>query len=399
MISALNRLQPLNGNKLTRVVCSLFCLFLQFTNLTAQNNTYTKDTLHIAVLMPFCSKEIFTDELSPKSALGNACRSYFEGLKMGLDSMSKNGINLIVHVFDTKNDTVYFKQLLKKNEVLNANLIIGPVVAAGQQIMKKFSSEAHIYHISPLLTLTKSKIEDPYLVCMNPDLESYADIYLKQLYQAGNTDINLVVFSGKGKNDKIISNRLNKIKAEYPSFNIQCLDIDKNSNYKNYYNLNKTNLVWIDSENEFQVNSTLKLLADTTQFIDVHVIGNKKWLEYNAINYPLWKHLDVTLLSPYFLATDSKIGSNCIELFKEIYNKEPDEYAVAGFDQALLLVDGLAKNKGVFNPSEMSNRMSLVGSEYLIGSKPNNKGYQNNYLNQCKFNEAFIWINAAKTTK
>jgi hypothetical protein len=395
MISALNRLQPLNGNK----IILFFCLLIQFNGLIAQNSTYTKDTLQLAVLMPFCSKEILVDELSPKSALGNACRSYFEGFKLGLDSMSKNGIHLTVHVFDTKNDTNYFKQLLKKSEVLNANLIIGPVVAAGQQLMKTFSNEAHIYHVSPLLTLTKSKIEDPFLVCMNPDLESYADIFLKQLYLAGNTDINLVVYSGKGKNDKIISNRLNKIKSEYPGFSIQCLDIDKNSNYKNYYNLNKTNLVWIDSENEFQVNSTLKLLADTNQFIDVHVIGNKKWLEYNAINYPLWKHLDVTLLSPYFLALDTKITTNCIELYKEIYNKEPDEYAISGYDQALLLIDNLANNNGVFNPTKKQNNTVLVGSEYLIGPKPNNKGYQNNYLNQCKFDDAFNWINASKTSK
>lgn len=399
MILALNRPQPLNGNNFLKFVLVIFALVLQFNRLAAQNNTYTKDTLHLAVLMPFCSKEILADELSPKAALGNACRSYFEGLSMGLDSMSKNGINIQVHVFDTKNDTVFFKQLLKKNEVLNANLIIGPVVLAGQQIMKNFSQEAHVYHVSPLLTLTKSKIEDPYLICMNPDLESYADIFLKQLYQEGNSDINLVVYSGKGKNDKIIANRLNKIKSDYPGFSIQCLDIDKSINYKNYYQLNKTNFVWIDSENEYQVNSTLKLLADTTQFLNVHVIGNKKWLDYSAINYPLWKNLDVTILSPYFLATGTKTTHYCIELYKEIYNKEPDEYAVAGFDQAILIVDHLAKNKGQFNPNMTQNRSCLVGSEYLIGGKPHNKGYQNNYLNRCKFNEQFEWINAAKTTK
>ncbi len=399
MISAQNHPQRLNGNKLLIVFLSIFCLLSQIKEACSQNTSYTKDTLHLAVLMPFCSKEILADELSPKSALGNACRSYFEGLTIGLDSMSKNGIHIITHVFDTKNDTLYFKQLLKKNEVLNANLIIGPVVAVGQQIMKKFSDEAHIYHVSPLLTLTKSKIEDPYLICMNPDLESYADIYLKQCYQSGQTDINLVVFSGKGKNDKIIANRLNKIKSEYPSFSIQCLDIDKNIHYKNYYQLNKTNLVWIDSENEFQVNSTLKILADTTQFIDIQVIGTKKWLDYNANNYPLWKKLDVTLLSPYFLETTGKLTTQFIELFKEIYNREPDEYAVAGYDQAILLIDALAKNNGKFRVDQNKKNEALVGSEYLIGSKPHNKGYQNNYLNQCKFNEEFMWINAAKTTK
>jgi hypothetical protein len=399
MISALNPLQPLNGNNYLRSLCIAFVLAFQLFKVNAQQTAYSKDTLNLAVLMPFCSKEILSNELSPKSALGNACRSYFEGLSLGLDSMSKNGIPIQVNVFDTKNDTVYFKQLLKKNEILNANLIIGPVVAIGQQLMENFSKQSKIYHVSPLLTLTKSKIEDPYLICMNPDLASYADIVLEQLKKEGHTNINLVVFSGKGKNDKIISSRINKIKNNYPDFQIQCLEIDKNINYKNYYNLDKTNLVWIDAENEFLVNSTLKLLADTSQFIDIHVIGNRKWLEYNAINFPLWKHLDVTILSPYFLSSDNKLTQDFIEKYKEMYNKEPDEYAIAGFDQALVLVDNMAKNEGHFNPIALKNRQVLVGSEYVIGPKPHNKGFQNNYLNQCKFNANFEWINAVKYIK
>lgn len=399
MISALNHLQPLNGSKILRGLSIAFVLTFQLLKVNAQQNLYSKDTLNLAVLMPFCSKEILSNELSPKAALGNACRSYFEGLSLGLDSMSKNGIPIQVNVFDTKNDTVYFKQLLKKNEILNANLIIGPVVAIGQQLMENFSKQSQIYHVSPLLTLTKSKIEDPYLICMNPDLESYADIVLEQLKKDGHTNINLVVFSGKGKNDKIISSRINKIKNNYPGFQIQCLDIDKHINYKNYFKLDKTNLVWIDAENEFLVNSTLKLLADTTQFIDIHVIGNRKWLDYNAINFPLWKHLDVTILNPYFLANESKVAQDCIEKYKEIYNKEPDEYAIAGFDQALFFIDNLAKNDSQFNPNALKNRQVLVGSEYSIGPKPHNKGFQNNYLNQCKFDANFEWINAVKSSK
>ncbi|MFY8021325.1 MAG: ABC transporter substrate-binding protein, partial [Bacteroidia bacterium] len=205
MISVQNHQQQLNGNKiLISLIVTLYLLLLGVSAFASEKKPYTTDTIQVAIVMPFCSKELLNNPSSPKALLGNACREYYQGLELGLDSIRNLGIPVNVSVYDTKNDSNTFKQILRKNQVLNADIIIGPVVSEAQKIMTNYSSQAKIYHVSPLLTMTKSKVEDPYLISVNPDLDNYADIFLEQLKINGEEKSNIIVLYGKGKNEKII---------------------------------------------------------------------------------------------------------------------------------------------------------------------------------------------------
>lgn len=395
MISALNHLRQLNGNKIPRIAVLVF-LFIILCNqiLAEEKKQYTTDTIQVAIIMPFCSKELLTKPTSEKSLLGNACREYYQGLELGLDSIKNLGIPVNIYLYDSKNDSNVFKQILRKNQVLNADIIFGPVVSEAHKMMAEYSNQAKIYHISPLLTMTKSKVEDPYLISVNPDLDNYADIFLEQLKINGEERANIMVLYGKGKNEKIIGNRLLALKNKYPQYQIKMMEVARYNEFKNHFSLGKNHHIIIDSDNEYLVNGALRMLSDTNQFTDIYVYGNKKWLNFKNINAQLWLQLNTKIITPLYLDNESLLSKQFIEQYFERYACEPNEFAIAGFDQCLYFLLHLAENKGKVIPDNFNKKQKLVGGTYQIAKKANGSGYENTRLNMIGFDSDFRIINS-----
>jgi len=395
MISVLSHQQLLSGSKILKSIKIFILLSLLGSNLfAADKKQYTTDTIQVAVIMPFCSKELLNNPNSEKAILGNVCREYYQGLEIGLDSIRNLGIPVNVCIYDTKNDSNTFKQILKKNQVLNADIIFGPVVSEAQKMMANYSSQAKIYHVSPLLTMTKSKVEDPYLISVNPDLDNYADIFLEQLKINGEEKANIIILYGKGKNEKVISNRMLALKNKYPLYNIKSMELARYNEFKNYFSLGKSHHVLIDSDNEYLVNGALRMLSDSNQFTDIYVYGNKKWLNFKNINAQIWSRLNIKIITPNYMDSESPIGKQFIQQYFERYACEPNEFAVSGYDQVVYFLIHLAENNGEIVPDNFNNRQKLIGATFQIRKKPNGKGYQNSKLNMIGFDSEYRIINS-----
>jgi len=387
-ILALNHPQPLNGNNMKSLFLTLFLAIGHLVH--AQ-----KDTVRVSVIMPFCSKEIRLNPASARTPIGNACREYYQGFELAMDSLETKDRIFRIGVYDSKNDSNVFKRILKKQDVINSNLIIGPVVSEAQLMMSSFSKKTGIPHISPLTTMTKSKVDDPNLIAMNPDLDNYADIFLEKLKADGELQGNIVVITGKGKNDKLIASRFQALKNKYPQFSFKSLEIGRYNEFKQHFQLGKTNHVIIDSDNEYLVGSVIRMLSDSNQFNDIHVYGNKKWLNFNAIPAPVWKRLQVTIICPIYADMGNAYTRNFFVAYKERYNTEPNEFALAGYDQGLLFLQNLAENEGRLNLDALKFQRKLSGGSYSIKPKPNGKGYQNMRLNFLMFDEEYNLVPVA----
>lgn len=341
----------------------------------------TESGYEISVIMPFCAKDLVSNPSSKNAAIGNACRTYFEGFALALDSFKNIDAPIDVKLYDTQRDSLTFKKILEKKSVQNSDLIVGPVLKEGNEMMMEFCKKNKIYHISPFLTLTKSKIDNPYMISAYPDLNYYADFVLEQIKETSNSDVNIIVITGKESNDKILSNRFLSLKTKYPSFTFKSLDISKYNEFKNLYKLGRNNKVVICSENEFLVGSTLKHLSDTTQFIDLEVFGWRKWLEFKAPNIPQMEHLGVKIISPFYMDYNDPACRLFIEKYRERYYTEPDEYAVAGYEQATYFISTLVQNHGNLQKVSEQALNKPLSNNYKIGKKPEAISLQNMQLN------------------
>lgn len=339
--------------------------------------------LQIAVILPFCGQQLLEDPQHKNAAIGNACRQYYEGFQLALDSFRFSDVKLECRVYDTKKDSLTLKKILTKKEVQQSNLIFGPLLKEGNVMMLDYCKKNKVYQVSPFVTLTKSSIPNPYLISAYPDLDFYADFMLEHI--AGSFDkgalLNLTVISGKENNDKIIQTRIQQLKSNYPYWNIRYLDVANVTNYKDYYKLGKDNIVIVNSENEFWVGSALKHISDTTQFIDLTVYGNRKWLEFKAPNVAQMQSLKVKLVSPFYMDYQDAAVKLFIERYKERFYTEPQEHAVTGYEQGLFFIGNLIKSNGDLSKLNEEEILKVLTNYYKIRSKPSGINQLNGAMN------------------
>ena len=95
-----------------------------------------KDTLNIAVLLPFYSTKndsllsfLSESEQSKEDIHKDSymALNYLEGLMIATDSLTKAGMNINLYIYDTENDTAKVQAIVESGKMKNMDLIFGPV--------------------------------------------------------------------------------------------------------------------------------------------------------------------------------------------------------------------------------------------------------------------------------
>ena len=116
------------------------------------NSDNFKDTFQIAVIYPFNISQL--EDLETKIR-NQFVLDHYMGLKLACDTLSKQGVQMKLHVYDTKNDTDVVKKVLKNPELKSMDLIIGSVYRKNMPFVSKFATENKIMCINPLSNWSK----------------------------------------------------------------------------------------------------------------------------------------------------------------------------------------------------------------------------------------------------
>jgi ABC-type branched-subunit amino acid transport system substrate-binding protein len=367
------------------IIISLFLLYFQSI---AQN----KSLIKIALLMPFCAQEINQNPNHKNADLGNACREYYQGLLIAADSLKNAGFNIEITVFDTDKDTVKFKKILNNDAVQNADFIIGPVIKEGQLMMQNFKNKKNAFHLSPLFTFTKTKINDERAISAYPDLTYYADYFVNYLNKNSSVG-NIIIMVGKDVSDKSLSNYIKQIVKPEFSLNVKQIDLSKVGDI--YKNLSKENdnFIFFASDDENQINAALKIIADTSNTFKMNTFGLRKILDFNIINTEYWLKSNLHIISPFYINYSDLLTKKFIETYRNYYETEPNEYAFVGYDQFISTISTFAQTNGSFKDLNKIATHSLLANRYLLKEKNNASGLQNSYLHILKYtNEGLMEV-------
>jgi ABC-type branched-subunit amino acid transport system substrate-binding protein len=365
-----------------RKIYLIFSLFLLYFQSIAQN----KSLIKIALLMPFCAEEINQNSNHKNADLGNACREYYQGLLIAADSLKSAGYNIEITIFDTDRDTVKFKKILMSEAVQYADFIIGPVIKEGQLMMQNFKNKKNAFHLSPLFTFTKTKINDERVISAYPDLTFYADYFVNYLNKNSSVG-NIIVLVGKDVSDKSLANYLKQIvKPELP-LKVKQIDLSKVTDI--YKNLSKEsdNYIFIASDDENQINAALKIIADTSNTYKMNTFSLRKILDFNIINTEYWLKSNLHIISPFYVDYKDLLTKKFIETYRIYYETEPNEFAFVGYDQLITTVSTFALTNGSFKDLNKMAPHSLLANRYLLKEKNNSSGLQNSYLHILKYTD------------
>jgi ABC-type branched-subunit amino acid transport system substrate-binding protein len=353
-------------------ILTFICILSLVTNTYAQTK--------VAVIMPFCSKQIIQKPNTKNSDLGNACREYYQGSLLAADSLIASGMSLSISSFDTEKDSNIFIKILKKKEIAEADLIIGPVTKEAQMAMKPYSVSKQKYHVSPLFTFTKTKVNDPYIISANPDLTYYADYALGYINNQSKNP-NIIIIQDNDPTDKVFGSRAKQLQGSFSNASFSYLDISKISDLGKYLTANKPNHIILCSNEESKVNSCLNVIIDTTGLYDISTYGFTQWMDFSSINGKLWEQCKVHILTPQFIDYSDQAVKEFIGRYRAKFYTEPSIFAFQGYDQFMFFTKNASQNKNDIKKLIEQNSYQGLCNHFKITYKQDSEGLQNANLN------------------
>lgn len=336
---------------------------------------------NIVVLMPFCSKQILANPNHSNGQLGTLSREYYQGVMIAADSLERAEIPVNVSVFDTENDSMVLVSVLKKAALKDADVILGPVMQGGNKVMTDFVKGKDIYHVSPLMTFSKTKLNDPNFISANPDLPFYAKYILRYIRDDSKDSAQIIVVSDKSGLDKTMTAAIKLWAAQNKSIKIKFVDFAKGMNMQSALSATLPNHILIPSSNENTVNAALRSIKDTALFSGVNVYGFPQWLEFKNPDYILWQQANVRIATPFFIDYSRPDVKAFIKAYRERFYTEPTEAAFKGYDQFLFFAQHVDKDGKKLMSKAEGNPQQMLHTVFDFKKQDEKSGYQNCYLN------------------
>lgn len=371
---------------------------------TAQEVVY-KDIYNVVVMVPF--------QLDKNAAIEARRRSteerelYFPtkigvdflgGVQLALDSLSKAGISVSLNVYDTYKDTGVIAKLLKKEEVLSADLIIGPFHSHCVNMVADFALENKIHMVIPVPQGNKVLFKNPYVskavTSTTSKIRGLADYIVKNY-----PDANIILVDSKIKKDEYLVKVAQTAITENLTAHFN-KPIEPKMSYVHNYEANHMKgliskdrmniVVAISKDQGFATNFMTKINGVTNSWdkysADIKVFGLDDWEYFNSIDDLYKKKLDFHYVSNKHIDYDTSMVQDFILDYREKYGYDPSDPAYMGFDVAYNYVAALAHYGSAFPENVGQIRSNGIHTKMNIEQVQEESGFENRSIYIVRYN-------------
>ena len=270
---------------------------------------------------------------------------FYEGLKLAMDSLKKEGIKGNIQIYDTNLDSTGFAKLMKKPELKNLNLIISTLHGKRLESILHFAKENNIFVVAPAMQSNTILMGNNFVSKVTPSFATQADMlgsYVAEKF----TGQNIILFNSANPKDKPYINTFRKSVNEGLARSKS--DSAKEATLttlKNFISKTKPNIVVIPSTNQsFVTEAVNKLFLDKQENKDsIIAIGMSNWLEYESLDFGYLNSLHAIISAFQFVDYNSSATKKFIQHYRDEYKTEPNENVYSGFDVCYFYMNGLSK--------------------------------------------------------
>ena len=312
-------------------------LFIPIEKKKSENNFIKSDKkFKIALLLPFYKNlndtlvASFEDkEEAEQIVLGKSkmALEFMQGIDLALDSVSRIGMKINVHVLDTRNDSAKVVEIIKSKVLDTMDLIIGPIYSRNMDLVSiKYGSDKNKILVSPLSKSSEFLKNHTSTYQINTTFKNQSKIlsdFIKEKFTSQNIIIcydeaekGLALYMER-KLDKSKNNilKMNMIYTHIDSIREQFLD---------------TQIVILPSNNRAFVSRMLGTLGGIDSVFTVFGLSNIK--NYDHLDIENLMHLDTHFPDPYYFNPNSKRDSLFLYGFEEKFQSTPSRFSYVGYN-------------------------------------------------------------------
>jgi LysM repeat protein len=353
---------------------------------------------NISILLPLFidqNYQLSLDALtSPKSAHFFSNTMFFynflEGSLLAIKKLKNEGLNLNIHIYDTKGDSATLASIFTEPDFNNSDLVIGPVYSYLYKYIKNYANEKKINFISPLSRKIKVIKNNPFIYQVLPSYVTITKFTAKFIKQYADTSVISVVTNGSKEQEQLydtLKYQLTKYSDNADSLHIKNIPFSKFIDiYKDSLNPTKLNIVYITSTNEIQVSAILNNLNALVKVYNYRIIV---YAEPVIQNFTKLQSEWLSNLNLHYAATNTSNQEEWEiqefnQRFKKIFGKFPDNFAYIGYDATYYFISALRTYGRYFqfclNDNEEINNSGIF-IKFKFDRYDEHSGFENTKLN------------------
>jgi len=312
-----------------------------------------KDQYNIAVMLPF-----YLD--GGEQGYKSISTEFYMGVELAIDSLEKLGFNAKVFVYDAKNDSMAIVNLLKKPEMKTMDLIFGPLIPQGADIVATWCKENKIRMICPSSCNSSVLKDNPYIYAAMPTDITLQHILAKYTVENHNKDQIVLVNTGNAKDKELYDAfRERFIELSKTHGNVKLIEI-KTDDLAAYIRKNGNTVFVVPTRDKvaaMKFMNTLHKSGSKAGNGTISVFGTKDWAGFEDIKGVLKNKYNLHWASSNDLNYTLPETKNLLRKYRRKYKSDLTKFGAHGFDvmyyfSATLLMNQTSK-EGVINAIEM----------------------------------------------
>jgi ABC-type branched-subunit amino acid transport system substrate-binding protein len=326
---------------------------------------------NIALILPLGLEHLASGQTFTASdaTQANLSADYYQGFKLGLDSLTANGANFKLQVFDSKGDVAQAHSLAYNPQVRNSDLIVGPVFPDDVKSFTSVLTSARKPIISPLSPASPATFKNQNLVTMTPPLEYHAmgaATYIAKkmgpkkvfILSSGYSEEKLYTAPFKRTIDSLSKKKIQVVYFTVTRGNLTPLVAQLNNKVQNVF--------IVPSTKQSFLMVTLRSLDTLANKFPVTLFGHPSWEKYAFLKVNLLQRLKTHITSSEKVDYKSAATNAFIRSYRKTYKAEPSAYAIKGFDQAMYFGELLAKDNNSYTEPEDHDFTGLSNSFHFV---------------------------------
>lgn len=335
--------------------------------------TIHKEKYSVSVLMPFM---VGTLEPTPGKKRNQVVLDFYEGLKLAVDTLNKQGVQISLRTYDVDRNIDRLKELLTTVELKTTDVIVGPFFPEENKVAQDFALENKINIIHPFSNNSEIIGVNPYSYLFQPSSETLGKESADYLSTHAK-EKNCMVFYGPGKKDSTMAENFRQ-QATTKGLNVVAFErVNKDEirkvreiletptefdefKYPIQFTLKKDSIASIFVASDDPLIYSKVVGAVETRKDSILVIGSENWIEDNAFDLDKYQILGIVLTSPNYTNTHKAAYKQFQKKFITTHGKVPSRVAAMGYE-FMLFVGNQLKTNGVYFQDGLSKAGVMPG--------------------------------------
>ena len=339
---------------MTRLKNLWLVILLQFLACAGYaQNTDSVSSKKIAVLIPFDLDSAYTGYSYNLGTLNiphyfMPGLDFYNGVKLALDSLQRNNINLDVWVYDTKSKTKPVSDIIKEMNRINPNIIIAFLSNTAEQ--KSFADFALRKNI-PLVSVTYPNDaylhSNPFFIMENSTLQTHVDSlysYVSRTYR----NSKIIFLTRNGYVEEKIKKQFTALNKTGKGVKFSITELNTNPATSDLIPLmdsTKENIFICGVLDEAYGLNLVKSLSAATGYTTV-AIGMPTWDGIRALTYNNCNNVRIIYTSPFHYSAGMTAVDALKKMYKQQFYSNPGDMVFKGYESTLYFGKLLSQYNG-----------------------------------------------------